>query len=275
MTLTLESIEYYGFIAAFFIYFVSMCLYFAFFITKKETWMNRGRIVHHVAFALHTLSIILRAVAAGRIPMANQYEFATSFAWGISLVFIIFTYKYSLQALGAFAVPIIFVLMAYASLQNRAIRPLMPALQSYWLGIHVSMAIISYGAFGVSCAISILYVLKAKRRNSEFYQKHIPDLKRLDLISYRSIMLGFLFLTLVIITGAIWAEQAWGRYWAWDPKETWSLITWIIYAIYLHLRFNKNYTGHKAAMFSVIGFISVLFTYIGVNTLLPSLHSYL
>lgn len=102
----------------------------------------------------------------------------------------------------------------------------------------------------------------------------MPSLERLDLISYRAIALGFLFLTLVMVTGAIWAEQAWGRYWAWDPKETWSFITWIIYAIYLHLRLTKGWSGKRAAIFSVIGFICVLFTYIGVNTLLPSIHSY-
>ena len=102
----------------------------------------------------------------------------------------------------------------------------------------------------------------------------IPDEKRLDLISYRAVSLGFLFLTFVIISGAIWAEHAWGSYWSWDPKETWALITWFIYAIYLHLRISKGWKGKSAALFAVIGFICVIFTYIGVNTLLPGIHSY-
>ncbi len=111
-------------------------------------------------------------------------------------------------------------------------------------------------------------------QKQSFCKKNLPDLDTLDLISCRAIALGFFFLTLVIVTGAIWAEQAWGRYWAWDPKETWSLITWAIYAVYLHARLMRGWQGKNAAMFSVIGFICVLFTYIGVNTWLPSIHSY-
>ena len=108
----------------------------------------------------------------------------------------------------------------------------------------------------------------------EFYDRYFPDKDRLDLLNYRIISLGFLFLTLVIITGAIWAQKAWGRYWTWDPKEAWSLVTWIIYAIYLHMRISRGWKGKKAAWFAVIGFICVVFTYIGVNTLIPSIHSY-
>ena len=110
--------------------------------------------------------------------------------------------------------------------------------------------------------------------SGDFADKYFPDKDHLDLLNYRIISLGFLFLTLVIITGAIWAQKAWGRYWTWDPKETWSLVTWIIYAIYLHMRISRGWRGKKAAWFAVIGFICVVFTYIGVNTLIPSIHSY-
>ena len=111
-------------------------------------------------------------------------------------------------------------------------------------------------------------------KEDEFHRRELPDAEKLDLISYRTVSLGFLFLTLVIVTGAIWAERAWGRYWSWDPKETWSLITWIIYALYLHVRLNRGWKGKKAAWFAVIGFLCVVFTYIGVNTLIPGIHSY-
>ena len=107
-----------------------------------------------------------------------------------------------------------------------------------------------------------------------FLDERIPDREMLDIISYRSISLGLLFLTFTILTGAIWAERAWGSYWSWDPKETWSLITWIIYAIYLHLRIRRGYEGRAAAVFAAVGFVCVLFTYIGVNTFLPGVHSY-
>ena len=269
--LSLESILFNIAISA---YLVSMVLYFVFFTMKKEKPGTYASFIIKIAFISHTLALIFRGIGAGRMPLTNQYEFATSFAWGITLCFIIFEKKYSLRAMGTFVTPIVFIIIGYAAMQNKDVRPLMPALQSNWLTIHVITAIIAYGSFGVACGVSTMYLLREKFKEDEFFKKHIPSLEKLDIISYRAISLGYLFLTLVIITGAIWAERAWGRYWAWDPKETWALITWIIYSIYLHARLVKGWKGRRAALFSLIGFICVLFTYIGVNTLLPSIHSY-
>ena len=256
------------------LYLLSMVLYLVFFIAKKERAGDFGSYLIKGGFMLHTVALGVRWVAAGRVPLSNQYEFATAFAWGIVLCFIIFEIKFSYKAMGTFVTPIAFLIMGYAAMQSKDIRPLMPALQSNWLSIHVGTAVISYGAFGVAAGVSLMYLLRNQFSNSPFVKKHLPDLLTLDLISYRAIALGFFFLTLVIVTGAIWAEQAWARYWSWDPKETWSLITWIIYAVYLHARIMRGWQGKKTALFSVIGFICVLFTYIGVNTLLPSIHSY-
>ena len=150
----------------------------------------------------------------------------------------------------------------------------MPSLRSSWLGFHVSTAIISYGSFGVSAVVSAIFLFRGRMRDDHFWGQHIPPREKLDAISYRSVCLGLLFLTFTILSGAIWAEQAWGSYWSWDPKETWSLITWIIYAIYLHLRLGRGWRGKSAAIFAVVGFVAVLFTYVGVNTLLPGVHSY-
>ena len=150
----------------------------------------------------------------------------------------------------------------------------MPALRSNWLAFHVSTAIISYGAFGVSFAVSLIFLVRERIKDGTFWDTHIPPKEKLDMISYRAVSLGLLFLTFVIITGAIWAERAWGSYWSWDPKETWSLVTWLIYALYLHLRIGRGWRGRSAAIFAVIGFICVIFTYIGVNTFLPGIHSY-
>lgn len=255
-------------------YIISMVLYFLFFVGKSENHGKYATFFIKVGFMFHTIALITRGIAAGRVPLTNQYEFATSFAWGIALCFMFFECKYSFRAMGAFVSPIIFIIIGYAAMQSKGIRPLMPALQSNWLIFHVATAVIGYGAFGVACGVSFMYLLKNKFKEDDFFKKHMPSLEKLDLISYRAIALGFLFLTLCIVTGAIWAEAAWGRYWAWDPKETWSFITWIIYSIYLHARIMRGWTGKKAALFSVIGFICVLFTYIGVNTLLPSIHSY-
>ena len=206
--------------------------------------------------------------------MTNQYEFATSFAWGICLVSLFFVLKFHFSVLGAFASPVMFLIIGYAAMQSKDVHELMPALRSNWLGFHVSTAIIAYGAFGVSFVLSLIFLLRDKVQAGGFLDQRIPDREKLDGISYRSVALGLLFLTFTIVTGAIWAERAWGRYWSWDPKETWSLVTWIIYAIYLHLRIRRGYEGKAAAIFAVIGFLCVLFTYVGVNTFLPGIHSY-
>lgn len=268
------NIENILFTSAMVLYLAAMVLYFIFLVMKKVTFAKIGGYVIALGFVLHTVALVVRGIGAGRLPLTNQYEFATSFAWGICLCFLVFLWKYQFQALGAFVTPVIFIIIGYAAMQSREVRDLMPALRSNWLGIHVSCAIISYGSFGVSFAVSLMYLLRKKMQGNKFWEEHIPEERKLDLISYRAVSLGFLFLTFVIVTGAIWAERAWGSYWSWDPKETWSLITWIIYAIYLHLRLSRGWKGKAAAVFAVVGFICVIFTYIGVNTFIPSIHSY-
>ena len=262
------------FTATMVLYLAAMVLYFVFFVLKNEKAGEIAGWGMAIGFVLHTAAMIIRGIGAGRLPLTNQYEFATSFAWGICLCFLIFLWKYHFQALGTFVSPVIFLIIGYAAMQSREVRELMPALRSNWLGIHVSTAIISYGAFGVSFAVSLMFLLRQKMKENPFWQNHIPTEEKLDLLSYRAVSLGFLFLTFVIVSGAIWAERAWGSYWSWDPKETWSLITWIIYALYLHLRLSKGWRGKSTALFAVIGFICVIFTYIGVNTLIPGIHSY-
>ncbi|MDO5047887.1 MAG: c-type cytochrome biogenesis protein CcsB [Anaerococcus sp.] len=256
-------------------YFIAMILYILLFVNKKESLNKRAKNVLLVSFALHTLALITRGVNAGRIPLSNQYEFATAFAWGIGLCFLIFEKKFNFALMGTFVSPILFLVIGYAAMTDKSIRPIMPALDSKWLAIHVSLAIISYGSFAVAAGISAMYLASDRIFKKNFENLSLADKETLDMISYKASAFGFLLLCLVMITGAIWAEAAWGRYWAFDPKETWSLITWIIYAIYLHLRKSKGLQGRKAAIFSIIGFASVIFTYIGVNTLLPSLHSYI
>ncbi len=268
------NIENTLFTIAMFGYLVTMVLYALFFVLKKEKLGKIAGYIVAAAFVVHTIGLIARSIGAGRLPLTNQYEFATSFAWGICACYLIFLWKYKFRALGVFVMPVIFVIIAYAAMQSKEVRDLMPALRSNWLFLHVSSAIISYGAFGVSFAVSLMFLIRQRMVKSPFWQEHIPEESRLDLISYRAVSLGFLFLTFVMVSGAIWAERAWGSYWSWDPKETWSLITWFIYAIYLHLRISRGWKGKSAALFAVIGFVCVIFTYIGVNTFLPGIHSY-
>ncbi|MDO4345370.1 MAG: c-type cytochrome biogenesis protein CcsB [Eubacteriales bacterium] len=267
--INIENVLFYGTVAA---YVMATLGYFVSFALKKENMAKIAVILITVGFCLHTLSIIVRGIGAGRVPLSNQFEFATAFAWGIALCYLLAYRKYKVSAMGTFIAPILFLVIGYAAMQSKEVRELMPALQSNWLVLHVSTAIISYGSFAVSCGISLLYLFYDKI--SEDRRKGMPEKKKLDMMSYRVITFGFMFLTIVMITGAIWAQRAWGHYWTWDPKETWSLITWIIYALYLHVRINRRWSGKRTAMFAVIGFICVIFTFIGVNTFIPSIHSY-
>ena len=274
MNTGLLDIENLLFTVTMILYFASMIFYFLFVAVKKELLSRIALGLQALGFILHTAALICRGIGAGRLPMTNQYEFATSFAWGICLVSLIFIIRFHFPVLGTFASPVMFLIIGYAFMQSKEVHELMPALRSNWLGFHVSTAIIAYGSFGVSFVLSIIFLFRGKMMERGFMDRHIPNKEKLDVISYRSIALGLLFLTFTILTGAIWAERAWGSYWSWDPKETWSLITWIIYAVYLHLRIRRGYEGKTAAIFAAVGFICVLFTYIGVNTFLPGIHSY-
>jgi len=171
--------------------------------------------------------------------------------------------------------------MAYASIApdiSNRIEPLIPALQSNWLTSHVVTCFMGYAAFTIAFGCGLIYLLKNKEKGSvekpASFSGKLPDFVTLDTLIYQSIALGFVFLTIGIMTGSIWAHYAWGSYWSWDPKETWSLITWLVYAILLHSRYVRGWRGKRMAILAIIGFACVLFTYLGVNYL-PGLHSYL
>ena len=269
----LIRLENYLFTIAFVLYIIASITFFLFLVSSKDVTGKMAVALSILGFFTHTAAMTARIIEAGRLPFSNQYEFANSFTWGIVLCYLVIHFYYRFTAVGAFVMPLAFLMMGYASLLPRHVRPLMPALQSNWLTIHVGTAVVSYGAFAVGAGLSLIYLVSGKRVNDN-KKRLLPDHEACDFLSYRIIAFGYFMLTLVIITGAIWARSAWSRYWGWDPKETWSLITWIIYAAYLHLRFNRGWKGKPAAWFSVIGFIAVIFTFIGVNTLLPGIHSY-
>jgi len=262
------------FTLAFIGYTASAILFFLFVALKSEKVGKVAVILTTIGFMIHTIAIILRVIESGRLPFTNQFEFATSFAWGIVLCYLVLHYAYKFTGVGAFVMPIGFLVMGYASMLPKTIKPLMPALQSGWLYLHVGTAVVSYGAFAVAAGLAFMYLIGEKQRKSGDGKSVLPKSEVCDYLSYRVIAFGYLMLTLVIVTGAIWAKAAWSRYWAWDPKETWSLITWLIYSVYIHLRFNRGWKGKPAALFAVIGFICVIFTFIGANTILPSIHSY-
>jgi cytochrome c-type biogenesis protein CcsB len=174
--------------------------------------------------------------------------------------------------------PIVFVLMFSSAIFPRDIKVLSPVLQSYWFGIHVILAFLGDAAFAMACGIGIMYLIQEKnvksKRLSRLFQK-LPSLQTLDEINYHLITLGFPLLTLAMITGVIWANSAWGTYWRWDPKEVWSLITWLIYALVLHLRLSVGWRGKKAAILSIVGFAVIIFAFFGVTLILKGRHAFM
>ncbi len=264
-----------------FFYLFSTFLYISYLFFRNKTLGRVAFSLILLGFVGNTAGIVLRWVESyrlgiGHAPMSNLYESLVLFAWAIVLIYLVIELKYRARVVGAFVSPFAFLTLAFLSLSpqvSEEIEPLIPALQSNWLTSHVITCFIGYAAFAVSCGVSIMYLIKLKRGERGITEL-FPSLDNLDDLNYRAIAVGFVLLTIGIITGAAWADVAWGRYWGWDPKETWSLITWFIYAAFLHARFTYGWRGKRAAVLSIIGFVAVLFTYLGVNLVLSGLHSY-
>ncbi len=252
------------------IYFLAMSLQFAALAFRKEKLVKAAWILFLAAFAAHTLYIIIRGIAAKRLPLSNQFEFATAFAWGVALLLLILRTRMKADWLSVIALPMTFLILSFAAMQPREITDLMPALRSGWFGFHIGSAVISYSAFIIAGCIGLRYILLHKKGGEDDALR----LKQMDWLSYRLVALGLLMLTVTILTGAIWAEQAWSAFWTWDPKEVWALITWIIYIVYLHLRLRSRKEGLMMAWYVVIAVPVVLFTFAGVNTLMSGMHSY-
>ena len=266
-----------------FVYFVSFLLYLLMMVMGKEILGRLASILTIGALIAHTSAIILRwwesyQIGIGHAPLSNWYESLVFFAWAVIFLYVLIEWRTKNRSIGAFASLLALLIMAYASFSgvNSQIQPLFPALKSNWLITHVITCFVGYAAFGIAFCLSLMFLLKkldSSKRKSIFL-KAIPDSGILDELNYQMIIIGFILLTIGIITGAVWAHSAWGRYWGWDPKETWSLITWLIYAAVLHSRMIRGWRGEKMAVLSMIGFFCVIFTYYGVNFILSGLHSY-
>lgn len=214
-------------------------------------------------------AIVTRSAAAGRGPFSNMYDFSIAFGWGILFVYVVIDSRYRLRPLGLVLLPVSIGLMLYAASLPSDIEPLVPALQNNsLLTLHVSVAIIAYSCFAVSFGAAVLYLAQERLRT-----RLLPKLDSSDEVGFLSAALGFPFMTLVLVLGAYWANTAWGRYWGWDPKETASLVTWLLYAGYLHTRALRAWRGRRAAWLLVIGFIAVMLTYFG-NLFFGGLHAY-
>jgi cytochrome c-type biogenesis protein CcsB len=264
-----------------FIYGLSAFFYLSAWTFNKQKINRLATWVVAVGIAGNTAGFVLRWIESyqlgiGRIPLSNLYESLVFFALMIALIYLVVEFKYDQKIIGAFAMPLATFAMAYASLSpnvSSRIQPLLPALKSNWLTVHVVTCFIGYAAFALAFGLSLMYFIKKDGDGLNSIASRIPSKRIIDDLTHQMVLFGFLFLSAGIISGAVWANSAWGRYWGWDPKETWSLITWFVYAILLHARFMRGWRGNRIAAFSMLGFAAVLFTYFGVNYL-PGLHSY-
>jgi ABC-type transport system involved in cytochrome c biogenesis permease subunit len=228
-----------------------------------------GTVLGWLGMLALTAALVFRTIYTGHGPFANQYEFAVAFSWGTLAAYLWFEHRYHQRTLGVVALGVALALMLYAISIPSTVQPLVPALQNnLLLTVHVAVAIIAYGSFTVGFAAAVLFLIQP-----EGGRWGLPRPELLDEIGYKAIVVGFPFLTAVIILGALWAEVAWGAYWSWDPKETASLVTWLIYAAYLHARIVRGWRGQRAAWLLIAGFGATLFTYFG-NSFFGGLHSY-
>lgn len=259
-----------------FIYLLAGIIYFIHWIYNWEKGSLVGSSIGWCGFITNFYGFIIRWIQThqtgyGYVPLSNLYESLIFFGFAIAGIYLFWELKLQKKVFGSLVFILNALIMAFASfVADSSIKPLIPALKSNWLIAHVITCFLGYAAFAIAFVNGIFYLLS----NTSFVQKHLPERSQLENFMYKTMLFGFLWLTLGIITGAIWADQAWGNYWSWDPKETWSLITWFIYAGAIHAKIIRGWQGRRLALLSIIGFIAVLFTYFGVNFLLSGLHSY-
>ena len=245
---------------------------------RVEQFGRMGVALTVIGFLLSVAGVLLRGIAAHRAPWGNMFEFTITAMVFIVGAYLIMVWRAGVRWLGlpvtllaavgnGLAVTVFYV----------AVAPLVPALHSVWFLIHIVAAAISGAAFNVGGVMSILYLIKKRAEDRDDvagYLERLPSSRKIDLIAYRFLAFGFPLWTFTVVAGSIWAEYAWGRYWGWDPKETWALVTWVIYAGYLHARATAGWRGTKAAVIAIIGMASFWFNFIGINLLVSGLHSY-
>ena len=245
---------------------------------RVEQFGRMGVALTIIGFLLSVAGVLTRALAAHRAPWGNMFEFTITAMVFIVGVYLIMVWRAGVRWLGlpvtllaavgnGLAVTVFYV----------AVAPLVPALHSVWFLIHIVAAAISGAAFSVGGVMSILYLVKRRaedRNNVHGYLERLPSSRKIDLIAYRFLAFAFPLWTFTVVAGAIWAEYAWGRYWGWDPKETWALVTWVIYAGYLHARSTAGWRGTRAAVIAIVGLASFWFNFVGINLFVSGLHSY-
>jgi len=259
------------------IYLVVSILYLVAMIGKRPQAGQAGRWLLVAGVVIHAASFGVRHSTAGGTPVTTLHESLSFFAWCLVLLYLLLDLRFRLSVMGAFAAPLAFLLMVGSALSPDMVVQLNPMLRSWLFPVHIAFAFLGNAAFALSFGAGVMYLIQDRmlksKRFTGIYQL-LPSLDTLDKVNYTCLSVGFPLMTLGIISGAVWANVAWGTYWHWDPKETWALITWFLYAGLLHGRLTVGWRGRKAAIFAIIGFLFLLFTYLGVNLLLGGQHTF-
>ena len=259
------------------VYLLATVLYLVSMIGKRPLPGHIARWVLVGGALVHAGSFAVRHASAGGTPVTSLHESLSFFAWCVVLLFLLLDLRFRLSVMGAFASPLALALMVGSALSPDVIVPLDPMLQTWLFPVHISFAFLGNAAFALSFGAAIMYLIQDRmlksKRFTGIYQM-LPSLNLLDKVNYTCLSFGFPLMTLGIISGAVWANTVWGTYWSWDPKETWALITWFLYAALLHGRMTVGWRGRKAAIFSIIGFLLLLFSFLGVNLLVNGQHTF-
>jgi cytochrome c-type biogenesis protein CcsB len=256
-------------------YMIATAAYFAYLFLQKTNLQRSGFFILTAGILFHTATIITGFTKSGHLPVSDLRETLSLAAWTIAGMFLIIQHKYRLKILGIFAAPLVTLIMIVVSLLPSAQAQVSNIFKNFWLISHVVAIFVGEASFALAGGVGALYLIQEnaiKTKKHRFFFKRLPSLELLDITGYACIVVGFTLLTLGLITGFVYAKSIWGRFWSWDPKEVWSGITWIFYAILLHERLTVGWRGRKSAIMAIIGFGVLMFTFLGVNLLLEGHH---
>ncbi len=257
------------------LYMLSTLGYLAYFFLQKSRLQHAGLALLLAGFLSHTASIVIGYAQKGHIPVSNLPETLSFAGWAVAGVFLLLHYRYNLKILGVYAAPFVALVMVIVPLLPKTPTETPAVFKSFWLVAHVTAIFIGEAAFALAAGAGLLYILQdnaIKTKRSRFFFKRLPSLDLLDSTGYACIVVGFCLLTLGLITGLVYAKSFWGRFWSWDPKEVWSGIAWLFYAVLLHGRLTIGWRGRRSAIMAIAGFGLLLFTFLGVNFFMEGHH---
>jgi cytochrome c-type biogenesis protein CcsB len=257
------------------IYIGAAVCYLAYFLSTRRVLGQAGMALFVAGIVPHIAALAVRTIVSQRPPFLNLYEYMMSVTLGMVIMYLALEYLTRTKVFGAVAVPLIALASLFTTGLPSEVAWTMPALKSAWRVPHIATAILAYSAFAIAFGLGVLYLVRESfgSGNTGFWATRLPTLKELDHTAYRMIAFGFTMQTALLLTGAIWAQYVFGRPWSWDPKEVWALVTWLVYAAYLHTRLSMGWRGRKSVLLAIIGFVVVLFTLFGVNWIGRGYHS--